>query len=130
MANGEPIQDFCTELRLKTKKVHDQSDKLINLKLAIVLTDTTLYGKVLGDFYHVFQTMENVMRVLQSHPYIKDLADCLLVPGILRSHTFEVDLDFYLGPDWKRQIKPSEACVEYCERIEAVADEDPELLIA
>ena len=45
---------FSVELHQRTKDVHDQSDKLINLKLAIALTDTSVYGSVLKVLATIF----------------------------------------------------------------------------
>ena len=44
MSEGIP---FSVELHQRTKDVHDASDKLINVKLVIALTDTAVYGSVL-----------------------------------------------------------------------------------
>ena len=38
---------FSLELHQRTKDVHDASDKLINVKLLIALTDINVYGSVL-----------------------------------------------------------------------------------
>ena len=38
---------FSVELHQRTKDVHDASDKLINVKLLVALTDTSIYGSVL-----------------------------------------------------------------------------------
>ena len=43
----EPELPFNVELHRRTKDVHDTSDKLINLKLVIALTDMRIYGSVL-----------------------------------------------------------------------------------
>ena len=118
--------DFCTELRQKTQAVHDKSDRLVNLKLAVVLTDTKLYGRVLADFYYVFQTIEECVSRCGHHKYIEPLQ----IAGLLRTQAFEDDLDFYLGTDWRGQVEPSDPARLYCDRILKVSEEDPTLLIA
>ena len=39
------------------------------------------------------------------------------------------DLRYYYGPNWMMEVKPSEACIQYTERIHEVADKDPYLLV-
>ena len=51
--------DFVTELRKRTQAVHDASDKLVNYKLALVLTDFNLWSETICDFYYVYQAIEN-----------------------------------------------------------------------
>merc|ERR1712012_1389814 len=102
MATQEDKQyeDFCAELRDKTQAVHDQSDKIVNLKLAAVLTDFSLWSEALCDFYYVFQAIENGMESNRDHPHIKPLADMLLSKGVRRVDQFDLDLQYHAGEDW------------------------------
>ena len=122
--------DFCTEMKQKTQAIHDKSDKLINWKLAVALTDTKLYGTVLADFYHVFQTIEDCVERCKNvqHPMIVPLADATV--GLHRSDAFDQDVTFYLGPDWRGKVEPSPPAKEYCDRIHKITQESPTLLIA
>lgn len=118
--------DFCTELHEKTKDIHDKSDKLINLKLAVVLTNKEAWGQAVGQFYYVFQTIEQCIKQHLDHPnvsplYIKDLE---------RTKAFEKDLQYYLGSDWQGKLELTEPTKKYCDRIIAAAKEDPTLLVA
>lgn len=118
--------DFCSEMRDKTKNVHDRSDKLVNFKLAVVLTDTKLYGHVLSDFYAVFQTIENALYEHRGHEHVGPL----FFQEMQRSARFEEDLEFYLGTDWRAKVEPSAPAKAYCDRILHIAETDPSLLIA
>ena len=126
MEDKHDKDDFCTEMNEKTRQVHDKSDKLINLKLAIALTDLNTYGKVLCDFYHVFQAIENGLEEAKSHPHVGPL----IFKELARVERFEDDLAFYLGKDWRSNVEPSTAAQEYCDRIGQITTEDPSLLIA
>ena len=126
ISNMASEDDFCAEMRVKTKDIHDKSDRLINLKLAVVLTDTRLYAEVLADFYMVFQTIENCLDVHGKHPHVGPLAN----PSMMRAEAFEKDLEFYLGKDWRGLIRPSQSAKLYCDRILQVAEHDPALLVA
>lgn len=122
----EEPRDFCAELRSKTKDIHDRSDRLINWKLAIVLTDLKLWGDVLADFYFVFQTIETCLEEYHSHPHVGPLYH----PAILRRVAFAKDLEYYLGKDWNSFVKPSPPAAKYCDRIMEAAKTNPALLIA
>ena len=127
MAETEEIeQDFCAEMHSRTKTLHDQSDKLINHKLLIVLTDTQLYAEVLSDFYFVFQTLEKALEEYKDHPCVGSI-----VSGeLLRTAAFEKDLKYYIGDDWNAVVEPSLPARVYCDRIVKIAEEDPTLLLA
>ena len=120
------FSDFCTELREQTKTTHDKSDKLINLKLAVVLTNKESWGHVLGHFYHVFQTIELCIGQHLDSPFVRPLQ----MKELRRTDAFEKDLEFYLGTDWRRHIVLSTAAQSYCDRILSASDEDPANLIA
>nr|XP_009857539.1 heme oxygenase-like [Ciona intestinalis] len=119
-------QSFCDELREKSSKAHAKSDKLMNVKLAVALTDTSLYSQVLGDFYAVFNAIENGIIENEENEYIKQLWH----PAFGRVSFFERDLEFYLGSQWKRLLTPSDAAMEYVSHIEDITENEPILLVA
>ncbi|ELU13716.1 hypothetical protein CAPTEDRAFT_26888, partial [Capitella teleta] len=121
---------FCSELKQKTQVIHDKSDKLVNWKLAVALTDTKLYGAVLADFYYVFKTIEDCVQRCGhvQHPIISPLADATV--GLHRAEAFEQDVSFYLGSDWRGHVQPSLPAKEYCDRIMEISEKTPILLIA
>jgi len=118
-------ETFSDELRLKSKNIHDKSDKLVNLKLAIALTDLKLYGLVLKDFYHIFKTIEDQVAKHQTNEKIAEL----WMPELSRKEAFEKDLEYYLGINWC-QFEPSKVVNDYVSHIYTVTDDEPELLIA
>ena len=123
---SEVYDDFCAEMHSKTKTVHDESDKLINTKLAVVLTDTRLYAEVLSDFYFVFQTLEKALEEHKDHPCVASIVS----DDLLRTKAFEKDLEYYIGEDWNAVVEPSMPARTYCDRIVEVAEADPTLLLA
>lgn len=118
--------DFCKELHEKTKKIHDESDKLINVKVAAILTDTEAWGKAIAEFYYVFETLEETLIENQDHPIIASI----LFKDLFRTSAFQADLQFYLGAEWKKAVSPSEPAQRYCDRIRQIGADDPTLLIA
>ena len=118
--------DFCEELREKSKEIHEKSDKLVQLKLAVALTNTTLYQQVLGDFHCVFQAIENGLKKNISHPYIYGLWK----KELERTELIERDLKYYAGLAWKDIVHPSDAALEYASHVQEIAETQPELLVA
>jgi heme oxygenase len=119
---------FSDELREKTKIVHDESDRLINLKVAAVLTDSRLWATAVAEFYYIFKAIEDSLYVLNEHPQVGVLSP--IISEVRRVPAFEKDLQFFFGGDWKTHLKPSEFVVKYCARINEVTDQNPVILIA
>lgn len=120
------FSNFSDELREKSKSVHDKSDRLVQLKLAVVLTDIKLYQQVLCDFHCVFNAIErgvdrNILQKFISKIWKKDLA---------RTELIEEDLNYYAGIGWKNVLHPSDAAISYASHIDELALNDPVLLIA
>lgn len=126
MAVDEEKSDFSSELRNKTKDVHDKSDRLINLKLVVVLTDTKLYAEAITEFYFVFRTIEECIDRLKEDPRIHQF----YIKEMFRKEAFERDLEYFLGSDWSENIRPSIPAQAYCDRLYEIADTNPVLLIA
>ena len=118
--------DFCSQMKTRTRKAHDDSDRKINFKLALVLTDTRLYANVLADFLLVFETMEQAILQHSGHKHVS----CLMDKDMFRTEAFEKDISFYLGEDWRGNVTHSMAAELYCERIVAITEENPTLLVA
>ena len=123
---GMEVEHFCDELREKTQIAHDQSDKKINLKLAVVLTDVKTWAKSVAEFYFVFQTLEQCLKTHSSHVHLGQLIN----PHLLRTGRFEEDLSFYLGENWRSQISMSEEAQTYCNHLLRLSEKEPTLLLA
>jgi len=118
--------DFCEELREKSKAVHAKSDKLVQLKLAVTLTNIKLYQQVLCDFHSVFEAIEDGVSKNVSHPYLSKLWK----NDLARTKFIEKDLDFYAGFGWKNIVHPSNQALQYASHINDIAQNEPELLLA
>jgi len=127
MARKE-YSDLCAELHGRTQKIHDESNRLTNLKLLIALTDSKLYGQVLKDFYHVFKAIEDGLEVYQcaDEKYVLPLRN----PRWYRSAQLAQDVEFFLGAEWQKAYPPSAAAVKYLDRVAYVMDKEPVLIFA
>jgi len=81
-------------LRQYTRGVHDESDTIINYKLIVTFADRELYGKAISFFYHVYQTLEDLIKKYKEHPSLTKIY--VLLPIIERTGGFESDLKFFL----------------------------------
>ena len=126
MEAKDEFDSFCKELKIKTQAIHDQSDRTINLKLAVVLTDTKLWATAVANFYFVFQTLEQCIETNSGHAILGQLNN----KQLFRSKQFEDDLEFYLGRTWRAQIQISDEARDYCDRLMQLSDENPTLLVA
>jgi heme oxygenase len=133
--SGSSLTPLLTDqMRAGTREEHSQSDKLVNLKLALVLTSPALYGEALGLFLPVFEKMEAIILRKPEHPQIGKLAPMMDVLG--RSPGFRADLAYYLTSErieaLAKEWKYGEHSVvsEYLSRLEKLEKDDPVLVLA
>ena len=69
--------------------------------------------------------MEEEVEALKDHPVVGKIN----LPELPRKESLKEDLSYYYGPSWETEIKQSEACVKYVNRIREVAKDDPKLLV-
>ena len=121
--------DFCSELHESTEDVHDESDKLINMKLVAALTDTKVWSQAVCDFYYVFRQLEISLEEVKNDERLGTLHFCS-EPEYRRTELFQKDLEFYMGSNWASEVKPSEAAEKYCNRLQEITRTNPKLLVA
>ncbi|KAJ0402341.1 hypothetical protein ATCC90586_006537 [Pythium insidiosum] len=119
---------LTAEMRAVTRKSHDISNNLVNLKLVVALTNKELYGRALLLFYYVFAQMETSLRECKNNDALRGLHEIL--PDFQRADAFAKDLAFYLGDDWSTKHNPTSAAANYVKRIKEVEKQNPELLLA
>ena len=83
------------------------------------------YRTLIKDFYFVYSALEEEMERLDDDEFLKPIH----FKELNRLNALKMDLRYYYGPNWMMEIKPSEACIQYTERIHEVADKDPYLLV-
>jgi heme oxygenase len=82
-------------MRQASKDQHDQSDKLVNIKLALVLTSKALYAEAISLFWPIYAELETILEIHKTHPQL----GCLypLLPLLRRAPLFEKDMTALLG---------------------------------
>ena len=112
---------LARRLRESTKEIHDTSDKLVNLKLGVAMSDDKVWANGLLVFAKVFFQLE---KSLDDYASLADLD----VEGMRRTQAFEKDLDFFFGPSWRTQ-KDSQPVQDYVNHLKKLSEDEPYLLI-
>tara|TARA_E500000331_G_scaffold178845_1_gene172260 strand:+ start:123 stop:821 length:699 start_codon:yes stop_codon:yes gene_type:complete len=120
------IADFAAQIKQGTKESHSAAEntKFVASFLRGVL-DPQEYRKLIANFYFVYSAMEEEVEALKDHPVVGKIN----LPELPRKESLKEDLSYYYGPSWETEIKQSEACVKYVNRIREIAKDDPNLLV-
>lgn len=119
--------NLAEQLKTGTKKSHTaaESTKFVGSFLRGVISEEN-YRTLIKDFYFVYSALEEEMDRLEDDKILSPIN----FPELDRVKSLKRDLRYYYGPNWNSIIKPSEACVQYVERIHEVADgNEPYLLV-
>jgi len=84
-------------MKAATKDVHDQSDKKVNIKLAIVLTSKELYAEAISLFWPIYRELEAALEKHKDHEQLKLLYPMLNI--LRRASRFEEDMKYLVGND-------------------------------
>ena len=117
---------LAAELKTGTKRSHTAAEntKFVGSFLRGVVSEEN-YRTLIKDFYFVYSAIEEEMERLQDDEFLSPI----YFKELNRLNFLKMDLRYYYGPNWMMEIKPSEACIQYVERIHEVADKDPYLLV-
>ena len=117
---------LALELKTGTKGSHTAAEntKFVGSFLRGVISEEN-YRTLIKDFYFVYSALEEEMERLDDDEFLKPIH----FKELNRLNALKMDLRYYYGPNWMMEIKPSEACIQYTERIHEVADKDPYLLV-
>ena len=117
---------LALELKTGTKRSHTaaESTKFVGSFLRGVVSEEN-YRTLIKDFYFVYSALEEEMERLKDDEFLNPI----YFKELNRLNFLKMDLRYYYGPNWMMEVKPSEACIQYVERIHEVADKDPYLLV-
>lgn len=132
MENKTEAKILTDRMRDATKAEHDKSNKLVNIKLALVVTSPPLYGEALSLFVPIFAKIEGILND-SKHPQICKLKP--LLEKLQRTPGARADMTYYLTSERRQQLEESwkansGACSEYLQRLEWIEANDPVLIIA
>ena len=117
---------LAAELKTGTKRSHTAAEntKFVGSFLRGVVSEQN-YRTLIKDFYFIYSAIEEEMERLQDDEFLAPI----YFKELNRLNFLKMDLRYYYGPNWMMEVKPSEACIQYVERILEVADKDPYLLV-
>ena len=125
---------LTVSMREASKEIHDTSDRLVNMKLGLVLTSPGLYGEALALFYPIFAKIEAIIELHRDHEQIGKIHP--LLDLIRRAPRFQKDMEFYLTGDRREELEKAvqngENAVmeEYLQHLDRLSKEDPILVLA
>ena len=119
--------NLATMLREGTKKSHTMAENVGFVKCFLRgVVDKNSYRELVANFYFVYSAMEEEIERLKDNPIVKGI----YFPLLHRKESLELDLCYYYGSNWHKEIAFSVAGKAYVERIREVAAYAPELLVA
>tara|TARA_B100000965_G_scaffold33448_1_gene24730 strand:- start:566 stop:1267 length:702 start_codon:yes stop_codon:yes gene_type:complete len=123
---------LAKDLKVGTKRSHTAAEntKFIASFLGGVVSEEN-YRELIKDFYFVYSAIEEEFARLddKGNKFFDRLVADIDFPELHRVDALKKDLRYFYGANWNAIIKPSEACIQYVERIHEVADENPYLLV-
>jgi heme oxygenase len=145
-----PALTLTAEMRRATRSAHHAANAIILAKLAVALNDRHTYGRALASFHPVYNALEALLEQHRSHAVLGPVAEAALL--LRRTRAMEEDLDFLLGgggngggekgagdgnskgkgqpaAGWRWAAAASSSAAEYAAHLQALADEDPALLL-
>ena len=97
-----PAATLTDEMRRASKDMHDTSDRLVNVKLGLVLTSPGLYGEALALFYPIFAKIEDIIELHKGHEQIGKIYPLLEL--MRRAPGFRKDMEYYLTSDRRTEL--------------------------
>mmetsp|Transcript_17598 Transcript_17598/g.28657 ORF Transcript_17598/g.28657 Transcript_17598/m.28657 type:complete len:232 (+) Transcript_17598:89-784(+) len=126
--DGDDEEALTTAMQKRTRAIHDISDKLVNAKLLMAFSDRKAYGDAVSHFYYIFDAIERQLALNKHENGLKEIAAFLSIMS--RAERMKRDLRYFLGADWKPDIKSMPVSVrEYVAYIEEVSRERPICLL-
>jgi heme oxygenase len=121
------MTNLSIALREGTQKSHTLAENTAFMKCFLKgIVEHEPLRKLFANLYFVYTALENALIENAHHPVLRGI----YFPELNRAASLAEDLVFYYGENWQEAIAPSEAGQRYCERIKALAQNDPVLLIA
>ncbi len=105
---------FSEELRAASWALHESAEGshfMRDLMAGEVGRD--IYATYIGQLHYVYSVLEEAAAAMKDEP----TATPFVRDELSRVPALEADLTFFLGDDWAAAVRPTEATLEYCERL-------------
>ncbi len=131
-ANPDSISD---RIATETKTLHDQNNKLANLKLILAIRSATIFREYILAFYHLYATFEHETAKIRTgkDARLSRIFTAIHEPLLDRTQAIKADLEFYYD-----QIQITDPTIrpptplqqEYVAHIQYIAKTDPIRLLS
>ncbi|XP_074082895.1 heme oxygenase 1 [Macrotis lagotis] len=121
-------QDLSEALKEATQEVHARAENvefLKNFQKGQVPREG--FKMVMSSLYHIYLALEEEMERNKTHPAI---APVFFPEELNRTPALEQDMEFWYGPQWRKEIPLSAATEKYVNQLHDVGHTEPELLVA
>ncbi|XP_043821103.1 heme oxygenase 1 [Dromiciops gliroides] len=121
-------QDLSEALKEATKDVHTQAENvefLKNFQKGQVPREG--FKMVMSALYHIYLALEEEMMRNKTHPAITPI---YFPEELNRTPALEQDMEFWYGPQWRKEIPYTAATQKYVNRLRELGHGEPELLVA
>mmetsp|Transcript_1984 Transcript_1984/g.2478 ORF Transcript_1984/g.2478 Transcript_1984/m.2478 type:complete len:257 (-) Transcript_1984:99-869(-) len=129
------MKTLTQRMRENTLDIHNESDRLVNLKLAFVLTSRELYGESIALFAQVYERLETILERHRDHPQLKPISEIIL-GDVARATRFVEDIMFYLGEEGYKALLRREVddgklpeVEKYLSHLSDLEQEDPVYIV-
>ncbi|MER6756758.1 biliverdin-producing heme oxygenase [Micromonospora echinofusca] len=118
---------FSAELRAASAEAHQgaESQRYVSALVAGEL-DRAGYAALVAQHHVIYEALEDAADAMRHDP----LAGPFVDDALTRLPALAADLEFLLGPDWRRRIAPTPATAAYAVRLGALRAGPPELFLA
>ncbi|XP_074127631.1 heme oxygenase 1 isoform X2 [Sminthopsis crassicaudata] len=121
-------QDLSEALKEATKEVHSQAENvefMRNFQKGNVSQEG--FKMVMSSLYHIYLALEEEMERNKAHPAVTPI---YFPEELNRTPALEQDMEFWYGPQWRKEIPYTEATRKYVSRLRDLGRAQPELLVA
>lgn len=120
-------QNLALRLREGTQQSHTLTENTAFMKCFMKgIVEREPLRKLFADLYFVYSLLETELQRHVDHPVISKI----YYPELNRADSLARDLAFYYGENWQQQLTLSPAGAAYCDRIQALSETNPVLLVA
>lgn len=121
------MSNLSTELREGTQKAHTMAENMGFVRCFLRgVVEKNSYRKLVANFYYAYAAMEEALEHHKDHPVVSTI----YFPELHRKASLEADLAYYYGSGWRDQIAMTPGGKAYVDRIRAVSQTQPELLVS
>eukprot|EP00047_Mylnosiga_fluctuans_P004359 m.234076 g.234076 ORF g.234076 m.234076 type:complete len:437 (+) comp12609_c0_seq1:170-1480(+) len=115
-------------LKTQTREVHSAAENVPFIRdFAQGILDRGQYIQLLIALYHVYVALEEALDTQANHPVLRGI---YFPAELARLESLELDLEYFLGAEWRSRIPMSPCTKDYVQRIRDLSTSQPVLLLS